>query len=364
MRHGNEHTETRFMIVRQISFACLVALARFSLAANPPESFTVGGQITFPSNSTPLVNSAIQIYPVSDSSRSTTAATVPAEEGWWHSDAGGEFGSTPAGSEAMVVGSLNIGEGARTGYYAVASQILKGDDPAEFPPVTLRPIPIPAVTSAALAYLSWDAAIEDESAGGETNIIGYAVLRSPDGTNCVVVSTSLVSGTSCEDVIPDDGEYYYSLGLIYRGSPPVTSSVFSANSDRVFKDTDSDGLPDYYEQANNLDITSGIGTNGPSGDADGDTMSNYEEWVAGTEANNPHSYFFAKSIGSSGSYVTVQWDGKAGRSYTIFRIDDLTQTNWSFVCGPFDCGSNQTMSYEDTNAVSIANYYRLVVTRN
>lgn len=363
MHHGNEYTETRIMIVRQIFFACLVALARFSFAAGPPVSLTVGGQITFPSNSTPLVNSAVRIYPVSDPSRSTIAAAVPTEDGWWHSDAGSEFGSTLAGSEIMAVASLNVEEGARTGYYAVASQILKGDDPAEFPPVTLRPIPVPAVTSAALAYLVWDAAIEDESAGGETNIIGYAVLRSPDGTNYVVVSTSLVSGTSCEDVIPDDGEYYYSLGLIYRGSPPVTSSVFSAKSNRVFKDTDADGLPDYYESANGLDIASGSDTNGPSGDADGDSMSNFEEWIAGTAANNPSSYFFAKYVMPPGSNIVVQWNGYAGRSYVLERIGELASTNWISVYGPAPCDADQGMSFEDSNA-SATNFYRIRVIRD
>lgn len=363
MHHGNEYTETRIMIVRQIFFACLVALARFSFAAGPPVSLTVGGQITFPSNSTPLVNTAVRIYPVSDPSRSTIAAAVPTEDGWWHSDAGSEFGSTLAGSEIMAVASLNVEEGARTGYYAVASQILKGDDPAEFPPVTLRPIPVPAVTSAALAHLAWDAAVEDESEGGATNIVGYTIHRSLDGTNFVHAGTSSVFVMSYDDAIPDDGEYRYSLGLVYRGSPPVTSSVYSANSVRVFKDTDVDGLPDYYELANDLDIASGSGTNGPAGDADGDSMSNFEEWIAGTAANNPSSYLFAKYIMPLESNIVVQWNGHAGRSYALQRIDQLTATNWTTIFGPVPCVSDQPMSFGDSNA-SITNFYRIRVTRD
>lgn len=51
-------------------------------------------------------------------------------------------------------------------------------------------------------------------------------------------------------------------------------------------DTDTDGLPDAWEDANGLDKTIATGNDGPDGDPDGDTFTNLAEFTAGSHPNN------------------------------------------------------------------------------
>jgi uncharacterized repeat protein (TIGR03803 family) len=151
----------------------------------------------------------------------------------WDADIGAELCVLPSvGSEQICVLSqeANGGTIGHTGYYAVMNHTLTGNDPAVFSNMTIRPIPIPSATWDTQAHLSWTAAIQDPGEGGATNIIGYNVFRSPDGINFSMVNTAVVVQTSYNDPIPNDqNSYYYAIGLVYRGTPPVNSIALSGN---------------------------------------------------------------------------------------------------------------------------------------
>ena len=74
----------------------------------------------------------------------------------WADEVGSQWTSLPAvGSEriCLISQELNTGTLGHTGYYAVMNHVITGDDPVEFNNMTLRPLPVPAVTSAVLAQL-------------------------------------------------------------------------------------------------------------------------------------------------------------------------------------------------------------------
>ncbi len=55
------------------------------------------------------------------------------------------------------------------------------------------------------------------------------------------------------------------------------------------KDSDSDGLPDWWEVENGLDANDSIGANGAAGDGDNDGLTNAQEFARGTKANDNDS---------------------------------------------------------------------------
>ncbi len=337
-----------------------------ALRAEPPETLAVGGTVQQAADGTSPSGAVWRAYADGASAEQvdgTVSATLP---GLWTGDIGAKVSGLGVGTDCVAVVSREIRAGTtgHTGYYAVVNHVLTGDDPAEFPEMTLRQVPVPAVASAALAHLTWEAAVEDPGEAGKTNVMGYTVSRSADGISFALVSTSLVTDTQFDDAIPNDAEYYYALGLVFRGNPPVTGAVLSANSIRTFKDTDSDALPDYFELANGLDETSGDGTNGPAGDADGDTMSNMEEWIAGTLANDRDSYFFVKSVAPDGVGFVIAWDAVAGRRYSLYRSSNLASNMWSRIFGPTYCPADQPMQHSDSLGGTDPYFYRIKVSKD
>ena len=93
-------------------------------------------------------------------------------------------------------------------------------------------------------------------------------------------------------------------------------------------DTDGDDLPNWWELYNGLDPNDKTGINGNDGNDDGDTYSNFEEYVLGLDPGvaefNRRPSGLVESDGSGG--FTITFPVLAGRSYRIWYVDDLTQT--------------------------------------
>ena len=349
------------VMIRRLRILLVLHICAAWVKAQAPSTLTIGGGVNPAADGTSASGSVWVVYDVGGFVASGTIEHVSG--GAWYADIGAQVGSgLSATADVVLTLSKETGVGTieRTGYYAVVSRILTGRDPAEFPEMTLRSIPVPAVTSAVMAHLTWDAAAEDGGDGGVTNIIGYAVYRGEDGVLFDHVGTTVLN--TYTDAIPNDAEYYYAIRLLYRGVPPVTSLVLSAFSSRTFKDSDGDGLPDYFKIANDLEIGSGLPEDGPEGDPDTDGMSNYEEWIAGTRANDSNSFFFVKQPAASGTGMVINWDGVAGRRYTLFRSTNLHEQDWIAIHGPVDAVADGPLNHLDPFDTG-ARFYRLDVER-
>jgi hypothetical protein len=113
------------------------------------------------------------------------------------------------------------------------------------------------------------------------------------------------------------------------GNEPVYwfAAVPSAGRDNL-ADTDGDGMPDYWELENGLSPSDNTGTNGASGNLDGDAMSNLQEWKAGTDANDSLDYFRILSFSVTPDAVDVLFMAAPGRRYSLLTREKLTSGSW------------------------------------
>ncbi|MEY2881876.1 MAG: hypothetical protein RLZZ15_4256 [Verrucomicrobiota bacterium] len=141
-------------------------------------------------------------------------------------------------------------------------------------------------------------------------------------------------------------------------------------------DTNHDGLPDAWQewvlyQAGRIPGTAGWDINliTKNGDFDGDGISNYAEYIAGTFAGDATERFELKIVGKSATTVTFEFFAITGKAYAIEESPDLkTWTTASFATSP---GSATAQSFRApavgvqqafvTVAEGNARFYRLTV---
>lgn len=86
-------------------------------------------------------------------------------------------------------------------------------------------------------------------------------------------------------------------------------------------DTDHDGMPDAWEEANNLDPDN---PNDATADHDGDGQRNLHEYLAGTNPRDASSRLAITSlVREAGGGVTLTWSSVPGKFYRIQAGDDL-----------------------------------------
>lgn len=90
-------------------------------------------------------------------------------------------------------------------------------------------------------------------------------------------------------------------------------------------DTDADSLPDTWELANGLSAT----TPDANVDSDGDGLSNYAEYLAGTDPRDAESALRLNALGQTSGVVELSFRAAAGRSYSLLHSTTLGPVSWT-----------------------------------
>ena len=123
-------------------------------------------------------------------------------------------------------------------------------------------------------------------------------------------------------------------------------------------DTDRNGLPDWWEQANFGHLTG----SDPLADPDRDRLSNLDEWWAGTDPNSAASGLrITVEPGGAFNGITLRWPSVAGRYYRVERATNLL-AGFTFVVRTNLAATPPLNTLTDPAPVSSsARYYRVGV---
>ncbi len=130
----------------------------------------------------------------------------------------------------------------------------------------------------------------------------------------------------------------------------------------VLADSDHDGLPDEWELAHGLD------KNNPADaqfDSDGDGQTNLQEYLAGTDPQDPMSFLTMRglSLARESGGAIIQFEARSNKTYTVQSRYSTTAQAWSKVADFVAYPTNRNLSI--TNGIKAARerYYRLATPR-
>ncbi|MCF7668384.1 MAG: lamin tail domain-containing protein, partial [Verrucomicrobia bacterium] len=132
-----------------------------------------------------------------------------------------------------------------------------------------------------------------------------------------------------------------------------TNAVSESVLLRVLDDNDHDGMPDEWEQNHGLDPDA----KDAAYDNDGDSMSNIEEFHAGTNPTNKASRLALRINRASPQSLT--FSAAAGRTYNVQYTDAIQPMHWSTLISIPAYPTNRTVSVSDPSAAPVR-FYRIV----
>ncbi len=188
----------------------------------------------------------------------------------------------------------------------------------------------------------WDLVVRGQrTLSGITNSGGVVSLANTNYSHTVItyVGCSDAGHTTghnplAEDDNPATGRQFATFNMRNQAQTHQVEIVgtnafaFSLGLRAFGSDWDADGLPNDFEDGNGLNSTNAADGNA---DTDGDGMKAWQEYVAGTAANNGNEYFdVVDSLRTNSAYVTVRFPTSLQREYRIWYANNgLLAPTWT-----------------------------------
>jgi hypothetical protein len=253
---------------------------------------------------------------------------------------------------------MNVQEESDSGAYVAA--LTDGLGTIYTPPATLTillaPVvlqPIPPVRLTVLA--GQNVPLSVQTRGTKPMLYRWRRVLT-NGNSLIVANRMLNSSTDFYTITNVPATYngaYYTVtvtNLAYGLANLVFTNCFLT----VLPDSNANGIPDSWE---NTYFGSPTGADRDA-DPDGDTMSNWAEYIAGTDPTNNASYLRVEQITSSGG-ATISFQAVSNRTYTVQYKDDVDGASWSRLADVVARSYDWTVIINDP-APATNRFYRLV----
>ncbi len=140
------------------------------------------------------------------------------------------------------------------------------------------------------------------------------------------------------------------------------TSEFSNALTVVTSDADSDGIPDNWTNSFFGHSTGQAGDHSrATDDADGDGMTNAQEFVAGLDPKNSNSVLRISSVTRSGDNTLIGFRSVTGKIYQLQYRDDLATGNWLPLTDGI-VGTGATLQVNDSSSTGLTKrFYRVAL---
>jgi len=170
-------------------------------------------------------------------------------------------------------------------------------------------------------------------------------------------TTNVIAGIAANS---STGRY----SVVIRNLAKPTGTLSPAATLLQATDTDGDGIPDEWESAYFGSTTSAD----PNADSDGDTMTNAQEYRAGTDPTDGLSFLKVERIAAAGlveTQVQIEFNAVSNRTYSVLFRQDLAGGSWSKVSDVVATSTNRLVRVLDIRpAQAPPGFYRLVTPKN